>query len=291
MLVRVGCSLRYISTWPVHAIVMVAVHADGASRIVEEDIVVDPAVDLRAYADLYGNRCWRLTLPEGSMRIVYDALVEVSGKEDSALPDAPQTPVDDLPDEVLVYTLPSRHCQSDRLGDMAWELFGSVPAGWARVQAVCDWLHTNISYRTGSTATTSAVEALEARAGVCRDFAHLGVVFCRALNIPARYVCGYLPDVGIIPPDVPMDFHAWFEAFLDGSWHTFDARHNVPRIGRVPVAYGRDAVDVALATVYGSAQLGALDVWSDEVDEQGLVLSGLNRGQTRLPQRMKEDDR
>jgi transglutaminase-like putative cysteine protease len=192
--------------------------------------------------------------------------------------DAPQTAIEDLPDDALQFTLASRYCQSDLLAGPAWDLFGAVPSGWRRVQAVCNWIHQNVTYGTGSDSTTSALDVYNARTGVCRDFAHLGVALCRALSIPARYVFGYLPDAGITPPDIPMDFHAWFEAFVDGRWRTFDARHNYPRTGRVPIARGRDAVDVAMMTTFGPSRLQTMTVWSDEVDEGGVALSGLSAG-------------
>lgn len=156
------------------------------------------------------------------------------------------------------------------------------------MQAICDWIHASIAYRKGSNARTSAVDVYETRGGVCRDFAHMGVVLCRAMNIPARYVFGYLPDAGIDAPDEPMDFHAWFEAYVDGRWRTFDARHNVPRIGRVPIGRGRDAVDVAMATTYGAVRLAGMEVWADEVDERGVARSGLRVGQTLPARRLME---
>jgi transglutaminase-like putative cysteine protease len=265
---------------------LVAARHDDRHRIVEEDRALGPDVPMREYVDSYGNRCWRFNIPEGTLQVTYDALIELSNEPDPVIPDAPQTAVDELPDETIIFTLPSRHCQSDLLSDAAWELFDATQPGWRRVQAICDWIHEHIRYQKGSTATTSAADVYQARTGVCRDFAHMGVVFCRAMNIPARYVFGYLPDVGIVPPDEPMDFHAWFEAFVDGQWHTFDARHNVPRIGRIPIGRGRDAVDVAMATTYGSARLDRMEVWADEVDAEGQVLSGLNAGQAALPRRL-----
>ncbi len=202
------------------------------------------------------------------MQIRYDAIAEVPPAPDPALAELPGTLVDDLPDDVLMYTLPSRHCQSDLVIDEAWRLFGDVPDGSARVQAICDWVHQNIEYGYGnSTSTTSGYEAYQQRRGVCRDFAHIAVMFCRAMNIPARYVCGYLPDIDVPYNPIPMDFHAWFEAYVAGAWRTFDARHNTPRIGRVLIARGRDAVDTAILTSYGPSKLTGFTVWADEVDE------------------------
>jgi transglutaminase-like putative cysteine protease len=203
----------------------------------------------------------------GDLCIEYDAVAEVPPTPDPVLLDLPRTPIEQLPDEVLFYTLPSRYCPSDMFINDAWAMFGDLPGGWSQVQAVCDWLKANITYGAGSTTSTSAWDSYCARRGVCRDFAHLGVTFCRALNYPARYVCGYLPDINVPPDPAPMDFHAWFEVYIDQAWRTFDARHNIPRTGRVLIARGRDAVDVALSTVYGSARLVTLQVWADETPD------------------------
>jgi transglutaminase-like putative cysteine protease len=201
-------------------------------------------------------------------------IAEVPPTPDPVFPDLPKTPVEALPDKVIVYMLPSRLCPSDLFINDAWQLFGHIEGGWAQVQAVCDWLHGNITYRVGSTSVTTGWDAYCQRQGVCRDFAHLGVSFCRALNFPARYVCGYLPDINVPFDPAPMDFHAWFEVYIDGEWRTFDARHNKPRTGRVLIAWGRDAVDVAFATTFGNTNLADFKVWADEVDE-GTRLSSL----------------
>lgn len=202
------------------------------------------------------------------MQIRYDAIAEVPDAPDPVLADLPGTFIDAVPDDVLIYTLPSRHCQSDLVIDDAWRLFSDAPDGWARVQAICDWAHQNIQYGYGnSISTTSGYDAYQQRRGVCRDFAHIGVMFCRAMNIPARYACGYLPDIGVPYDPNPMDFHAWFEAYVGGAWRTFDARHNKPRIGRVLIARGRDAVDTALLTSYGLSTLTGFSVWAAQVDE------------------------
>ncbi len=217
------------------------------------------------YQDLYGNRIWRLFAPEGAFYLYHNAIAQVSASLDPAFPQLRKIPIQDLPSEVIVYTLPSRYCPSDLFIAEAWNLFGSVVDGWAQVQAICDWLHTHIEYSPGSGSSTSALEAYQQRRAVCRDFAHLGVSFCRALSIPARYVCGYLPEIGVEPDGLPMDFHAWFEVYLGHEWHTFDARHNTPRTGRVLIATGRDAADVAFSTIYGATQLKTLRVWADEL--------------------------
>ena len=266
MRVRVGCEFNYESDFPVPMLKLVRARPDGEHHVVYESRWVEPEVPLREYVDGFGNLCWRLTLPGGPITLRYDALVEIEGEPDPVHPEARLVAVQDLPDETLVFTLPSRYVESDLLLDAAWELFGQTPPTWARVQAICDWVHTNVQFRMGSTGpTTTAMDIYKQRAGVCRDFALLAIAFCRAMNIPARYTFGYLPDIAVEPPDVAMDFHTWFEAYLGGRWYTFDARHNMPRIGRVVIGRGRDAVDVALSTSYGATHLAKMTVWADEV--------------------------
>jgi transglutaminase-like putative cysteine protease len=200
------------------------------------------------------------------MRISTDTVVRDTGRPDPVLSGAAQMSVQDLPQETLVFLLASRFCDSDRLLDLAWTLFGKTPPGWARVQAVCDFVHERIVFGyEHARVTRSASEAYEERRGVCRDYAHLAIAFCRALNIPARYCAGYLGDVGTPPPYAPGDFAAWFEAYLGGQWHTFDPRNNVPRIGRVLLARGRDATDVAITTTFGPNSLNSFRVWTDEI--------------------------
>jgi transglutaminase-like putative cysteine protease len=263
--VRVGCEFDYESDWPVPMLMLVRARPDGEHRVVYESHWVDPDVPLHEYSDHFGNRCWRILAPGGPLRIRYDALVDITAEPDPTLPDTALTPVHELPDDAMVFTLPSRYVESDLLLDAAWQLFGNTPATWARVQAICDWVHWNIRYETGSSGpATTAFQVYNSRVGVCRDFALMAVALCRAVNIPARYVFGYLPDIAIEPPDVAMDFHAWFEAYLGGRWHTFDARHNEPRIGRIVIGRGRDAVDVTLTTSYGMLRLNRMTVWSDE---------------------------
>jgi transglutaminase-like putative cysteine protease len=252
---------------------------DDTERMIVAERFELNAGELEHVHDAYGNSVARLLAPAGTLRLRYDAAAMVPATPDPTLPELGRTPVEALPGEAISYLWPSRYCPSDRLIDEAWRRFGHVQGGWNQVQAVCDWLKTNITYGSGSTSATDSLEALEARRGVCRDFAHLGVTFCRALNIPARYVCGYLPDIGVPPDPAPMDFHAWFEAYLDGAWRTFDARHNIPRTGRVVIARGRDAVDGAWATVFGAARLVRLKVWADEVPADFAL--------ARLPQRLE----
>ena len=264
--VRVGCEFRWQAPTPTPTVWQVRPRPDGSHWLLSHSWSTTPAVPVSSYLDAYGNLCDRLSLAEGENVLRYDATAEVPGAFDPADKAAPQLPIQDLPDEALVYLLPSRFCLSDLLHDQAWELFGDVEPGWPRVQAVSDWVHDNVRFQAGaSTPTTTALDVWESRTGVCRDFAQLGLTFCRSLNIPARYVFGYLPDIGVPPPDEPMDFCAWFEAYLGDRWWTFDPRNNVPRTGRVVIGRGRDALDVAMVTSYGGAVLEAMTVWADEV--------------------------
>jgi transglutaminase-like putative cysteine protease len=266
MHIRVGCEFSYEATWPTPTILLVQPHPHVAHTLVHEQWRFTPQLPMHTYHDSYGNRCQRILLPIGEHVLYYNALVQVTDAWDEVAFDAPQMPVEDLPDDVLLYTLPSRFCLSDVLSDTAWQLFGNTKPGWERVQAICDWVHTAIRFQYGtSTSFTTAVDVYEQRVGVCRDFAHLAVTFCRALNIPTRYVFGYLPDIGVPPSDEPMDFCAWMEVYLGGRWWTFDPRNNTPRVGRVLIGRGRDALDVAMVTTYGSPTLKQMTVWADEV--------------------------
>jgi transglutaminase-like putative cysteine protease len=266
MRIRVGCQFDYLSPGPTAAVWQVRPRPNDVQQMVSEMWSATPATPSTFYFDAYGNLCDRMALPEGASVVRYDAVFEVPGQFDDADKGAREIPVVELPDEAMVFLLPSRFCLSDVLYDTAWNLFGAVEPGWARVQAVSDWVHDNIRFEAGSSSpVTSAVTVFETRTGVCRDFAHLGVTFCRSLNIPARYVFGYLPDIAVPPPDEPMDFCAWMEVYLDGRWWTFDPRNNVPRVGRVLIGRGRDALDVAMVTTYGAAVLRTMEVWADEV--------------------------
>jgi transglutaminase-like putative cysteine protease len=263
--IRVGCEFKYEATWPTPTILQVQPHPQGELTPLREEWQLTAGLSMRAYHDIYGNLCQRLLLPPGEHTLRYDAVIKVADSWDEVSPGAAQLPVEDLPDDVLLYTLPSRFCLSDVLGDVAWDLFGATQAGWGRVQAICDWVNAHIRFQYGtSTAQTTAVDIYEQREGVCRDLTHLAVTFCRALNIPTRYVFGYLPDIGVPAPDAPMDFCAWMEVFLGGRWWTFDPRNNTPRVGRVLIGRGRDALDVAMVTSYGSPNLRQMIVWADE---------------------------
>lgn len=261
-----GCECVYTAEVPTHAVLQMEPRLEGGVRAIEERWINKPELALSRYVDVFGNMCRRTTIPAGQSTLRYDALVEVSDNAERQRYDAGELAPQDLPDEALVFTLPSRFCQSDELADAAWALFGSVPPGWTRVKAICDWVHNEVIFSYGSsTPTTTAAEVFESRRGVCRDFAHLAVALCRALNIPARYVFGYLPDIGVIPPEEPMDFVAWMEVCLDGGWWTFDPRNNQARIGRVLIARGRDALDVAMVSTFGGPKLESMTVWADQV--------------------------
>jgi len=263
--VRVGCEFVYDADAPTPAVLLVRPDPRD-HRVRKETWTISPPTPHHDYRDLYGNVCRRFTFTPGVTTLRYDAHVQVLPTPADTNWEAPELPVERLPDEALVYTLPSRYCLSDQLGDRAWELFGGVEPGWNRVQAICDWVHDNIGFAYGtSRPDTTAVDVLNAGKGVCRDFAQVAISFCRALNIPARYAFGYLPDIGVPPPDAAMDFCAWFEAYLGDRWWTFDPRNNARRIGHIVIARGRDALDVAMVTTYGTAKLESMTVWADHV--------------------------
>lgn len=260
----VGCEFELEAAYPVPAVIQVAPCSQPGMWIQRERW--DTASDHHGYVDLYANRCERFSIDSGSSRIAYEAELQLTAPADVIEPDAPETPVASLPDDVLSFVLPSRFCLPDELGQEAWQRFGQLAPGWGRVQAIVDFVHGHLEFMPGaSNPWTTAADAYRAGQGVCRDFAHLAITFCRALNIPARYVFGYLPDVGVPPPYEPMDFAAWFEAYLDGRWHTFDARNNTPRVGRVVVGRGRDAVDVALITSFGAHTLTSFQVRAEQI--------------------------
>jgi transglutaminase-like putative cysteine protease len=264
--IDVGCQFTYEVDLPTPAIFMVRPEVINGQLLFGERWVSEPEAPYRDYRDLYGNICRRLILPVGRSTIRYQAHVEVSDELDPYVPDAAALAAQDLPDDVLIYTLPSRYCVSDVLADTAWNLFAGTPPGWARVQAICDYVHDYLSFSYGtSTPTTTALDVYQNRVGVCRDFAHLAITFARAMNIPCRYAFGYLPDIDVPPPEAPMDFCAWFEAYLDGQWYTFDPRNNQRRRGRAVIARGRDALDVAMVTTYGRALLRDMVVVAEKV--------------------------
>lgn len=269
MRIRVGFEMSFECPRPTPKIFTVNVHSSRFSDLIGRDeLRFDPPVPVSAYRDGFGNWCTRIVAPQGTLRVSADALVNDSGLPDTIVPDARQMPVPDLPEETLQFLLGSRYCETDRLSNTAWELFGQGPTGWARVQAICDYVHRHITFGyENARMTRTALEAFDEQVGVCRDYTHLAVAFCRCMNIPARYCTGYLGEIGMPPPYGPMDLAAWFEVYLDGHWHTFDARNNIPRIGRVLIARGRDAADVAISNSYGPNTLTSFRVWTDEVAE------------------------
>ena len=272
MLIRVGYDIIFEHPAPTPIIAMLYLHPSWKLGIRQGDfLLVEPLTPVSEYTDVFGNHCVRLLAPAGRIRFWNDAIVEDSGQPDYQNPAAGQHEIYDLPDSTLTFLMPSRYCEVDRMVDIAWQLFSAVPKGWARVQAICDFVHNHITFDyMQARKTRTAYEAYQERVGVCRDFTHLAVTFCRCLNIPARYCTGYLGDIGIAPSADPMDFSAWFEAYLGGRWYAFDPRNHIPRIGRVLMAYGHDAADVALLTSFGPSRLERFTVWSDPVGEDAL---------------------
>jgi transglutaminase-like putative cysteine protease len=272
MLIRLGYEIAFRLPQPTPMLVTLNIHDSRRTDIViGQELRALPGVPMRQYRDSFGNTCTRLTAPTGVFTLYTDAVVEDSGVQDLTMPLAREVPVDQLPDQALVFLLGSRYCETDQLVGMAWDLFGSAPNGWNRVQAICDYVHSQIEFGYHhANPTKGAVQALREGRGVCRDFAHSAIALCRCMNIPARYCTGYLGDIGVPPVDAPMDFSAWFEAYLDGQWYTFDARHNVPRIGRVLIARGRDAADAAISNSFGAHTLEKFLVWTDQTDDPTL---------------------
>lgn len=264
--IRVGFEIEYLCPAPTPMLLALSVHYTRAGDLIIPDVLVcEPPVPLDTYRDLFGNWCSRIVAPQGRLVLRTNALVHDSGLPDAVLPTLHQAPVEQLPEAVLVYLLGSRYCETDHLSDMAWREFGDGPTGWARVQAICDFVHHHIEFGyRHARRTRTALQAFNEGQGVCRDYAHLAIALCRCMNIPARYCTGYLGDIGIPASREPMDFAAWFEAFLGGRWYTFDARNNTPRIGRVLMARGRDACDVALTNTFGPNTLQRFTVWADE---------------------------
>jgi transglutaminase-like putative cysteine protease len=264
--VGVGCEFRFDAPLAVPAVVLVRARSDGGVTVERETWDVQPSASFSDLVDMYGNHARRVVVGAGKASLRYDAEVTTSPALDEVSPVAVQHRVEDLPGEILIYMLASRYCLSDMLSDAALNLFGTTPLGSERVQAVCNWVHDNVRFDyAASNPDATSVDVYEARVGVCRDFAHLAISFCRALNIPARYVFGYLPDIAVAPSVEAMDFCAWMEVYLGGRWWTFDPRNNASRIGRVVIARGRDAMDVAMVTSYGKLLLEQMTVWADEI--------------------------
>lgn len=269
MLIRLGYDLSFDVPAPVAMVAMLHVYPSRASDLLEPDILrVDPDVPVRQYTDAFGNACSRFLAPPGKLRLWNSTIVKDSGDPDPVYPEARQIPVQDLPEQTLQYLLNTRYCEVDRLSNIACELFGKTETGWPRVQAICDWVNQKVTFGYHfARQTKTALDVYTERCGVCRDFQHLAITFCRCLNIPARYATGYLGDIGVPAVPSPMDFSAWFEVYLEDRWWAFDARHNRPRIGRVLMAVGRDAADVAITTSFGLATLTNFTVVTDEVAE------------------------
>jgi transglutaminase-like putative cysteine protease len=279
MQIRVGYEIIYHCPRETPMILIVHIHYSRVSEIVIPDhLTTDPLVPVTSHRDVFGNWCSRIVAPVGRIRLSSSAVITDRGKPDPPVAGAEQHEVRDLPEETLVFLLGSRYCDTDLLSEAAWTLFAQTPPGWKRVQAICDYVHSHIVFGYGDARPTkTAWEAFNERKGVCRDYAHLAIAFCRCMNIPARYCTGYLGDMGTLPPYGVMDFAAWLEVYLEGAWHTFDPRNNVPRIGRVLIARGRDAADVAIATTFGPNTLESFKVWTDEV-EGSAAAESFNRG-------------
>ena len=267
MEIKVGFEIAYAAAQPTPMVIMLGIHPSRFADIVgTERIVAEPDVPIGFYRDSFGNVCGRLVASAGGVTFHGHAVVRDSGLPDVVMPTAQQVPIDQLPDELLLYLMPSRYCETDKLTDIAWSLFGATPPGWARVQAIVDFVHNHVTFGyEHAHFMKSAHDVYEQRAGVCRDFAHLALTFCRCMNIPARYCTGYLGDIGMPPPYAAGDFAGWFEAYLGGRWYTFDARNNIPRIGRVLIAQGRDAADVPITQTFGPNTLVSFKVWTDEL--------------------------
>lgn len=284
MLIRAGFQITVRVERPTPMLCALSPHPDAPRAYLGSGTLhAAPAAEVSTYADVFGNRISRLVAAPGATTLVSDFIVEHDGRPDETDEDAPQQPIDALPAEVLQFLMPSRFCESDLIAPEAWRLFGTTAEGWPRVQAICDFVHDHITFGYGfGRPTKTAMDALREGSGVCRDYAHLAVALCRAMNIPARYASGYLGDIGV-PPGGPMDFCAWFEVFLGGRWRTFDARYNTPRIGRILMVRGRDAADVAMITSFGPHAMEGFEVWADELP--GRLATPELLGLRRVPRR------
>jgi transglutaminase-like putative cysteine protease len=280
MKIRAGYEFVYSFPQPTPMILMVTVHYTRASdMIVSDHLTTEPIVNVTTFRDGFGNLCSRILAPAGQIRIKSGSVLRDTGLLDASVPYAQQHAVQDLPEETLIFLRGSRYCETDLLSPIAWQLFGQSQRGWPLVQTICDYVHNRITFDyQKARPTRTAWEAYNERSGVCRDFAHLAIAFCRSMNIPARYCTGYLGDTGTLPPYGVPDFAAWMEVYLGGAWYIFDPRNNVPRIGRVLIARGRDAADVAIATTFGPNTLESFRVWTDEVAEGNPIGSAMNSG-------------
>jgi transglutaminase-like putative cysteine protease len=266
MRIRAGYEITYECPQPTPMLLLLNVHASRSGDLETPDVVrTAPQIPITRYHDGFGNLCSRLVLPAGRTVLSADFVVRDSGETDPVSPDAIQHPVENLPNEMIVFLLASRYCETEHLVDLAWRLFGDIPPGWARAQAIVSYAHERITFGyEHARPTKTAFEAHEERQGVCRDYAHLAITLCRCMNIPARYCTGYLPDIGV-PQTGEMDFSAWFEVYLGDRWHILDARHNRPRIGRILMARGRDATDAAITTSFGPNTLAGFKVIGEEL--------------------------
>ena len=273
MQIRTGFTIAFDTNGPTPMNLLLNIRPERRNDLITPEVIMfDPPVAARQHVDGFGNVCTRIVAPGGRITMSADFVIADSGLPDEDAPDAREIPVQDLPDDVLVYLLGSRYCDTDKLSQTAWALFGGIAPGWGRVQAIVDYAHNRLRFDYQmADATRTAHDGHGQQVGVCRDFAHLAITLCRCMNIPARYATGYLGDIGVPKDPAPMDFSAWFEVFLDSPegprWYTFDARHNRPRIGRIVMARGRDATDCALTTSFGTAYLARFDVLTDELPE------------------------
>ncbi len=268
MLINYGCEIAITVSKATPLICLLDIHPQRRRDIVSESpFRTEPTLPTLTHFDSFGNYCQRLIAPAGDITLRLDGTIMDSGRPDAIALDAREVPVERLPDETLTFLLGSRYCETDRLSQIAWDYFGALPNGWSRAQAICNFVHGHLAFGyEHARATRSALEAFDERVGVCRDFAHLMIALCRCLNIPARYVNGYLGDIGVPPDPAPMDFSAWVEVYLEDGWHTFDPRHNVRRAGRIVVARGRDATDVPLINSFGPHILRSFKVWAGEAE-------------------------
>jgi transglutaminase-like putative cysteine protease len=283
MLIRLGYDIQLELSMPMTVVAVLNVHPSRAKELRElDEIQISPEAEQERYLDSFGNVCTTIQAPRGSLRLFNSTLIEDSGEPDPVDWSAPQLPIADLPKNTLQFLRASRYCEVDRLSDLAWQLFGNTKPGWPRAQAICDWVHNYIAFGYHyARATKTAVDAYNERQGVCRDFQHLAIALCRAMHIPARYATGYLGDIGV-PPGGPMDFSAWYEVYLGDRWWPFDARNHVPRIGRILMATGRDAADVAITTSFGVSWLNRFSVVTEEVVEPGTPYRNMTAGMSML---------
>ena len=267
MRIHLGCELVFEFPQPTPMILMLTVHHSRAAALERPDFLVTrPPVPVEGFRDGFGNWCSRVLAPPGGFTITTDTVIQDHGQIDPVAENAEQHRVEELPSETLVYLLGSRYCETDSLSDEAWRLFGDMTPGWGRVQAICDFVHRHVAFNyQDASSTRTAQQTYQEGRGVCRDYAHLAIAFCRALNIPARYCTGYISDIGLPPPYAPGDFAAWIEVYIGHRWYVFDPRNNAPRIGRVLVAQGRDAADVSLTHTFGPSRLTGFKVWTDEI--------------------------